>query len=67
MALLRYVVMLHKDVPLAAKFFSQGLGLTLTVCTNRWAELQSGPFKLGLMQAPRYYFLPSLHLCIMCL
>eukprot|EP00250_Pteridium_aquilinum_P009999 c19080_g1_i2 orf=168-515(+) len=52
MALLKYVVMLHKDVPRAAKFYSDGLGLTVHVCTNRWAELQSGPFKLGLMQSP---------------
>lgn len=52
MALLKYVVMLHKDVPRAAKFYSDGLGLAVNVCTNRWAELQSGPFKLGLMQTP---------------
>ncbi|KAH7423689.1 hypothetical protein KP509_12G068900 [Ceratopteris richardii] len=52
MALLRYMVMLHKDVPRAAKFFHDGLGLTVRVCTHRWAELQSGPITLGLMQAP---------------
>eukprot|EP00249_Psilotum_nudum_P003734 c17224_g1_i1 orf=417-764(-) len=52
MALLKYVVLLHRDVPRAARFYSQGLGLTVNVCTLRWAELQSGPFKVALMQAP---------------
>lgn len=53
MALLKYVVLLHTDVPQAARFYAQGLGMGVTVCTHRWAQLQSGPFKISLLQAPR--------------
>ncbi|GMN40512.1 hypothetical protein TIFTF001_009738 [Ficus carica] len=48
----RWILQLHKDVPKAAQFYSQGLDFTLNVCTHRWAELQSGPLKLALMQSP---------------
>ncbi|CAH9058804.1 unnamed protein product [Cuscuta europaea] len=48
----RWILQLHKDVPKAAKFYSEGLGLTINVCTFRWAELESGPLKLALMQSP---------------
>ncbi|VFQ85833.1 unnamed protein product [Cuscuta campestris] len=48
----RWILQLHKDVPKAAKFYSEGLGLTVNVCTLRWAELESGPLKLALMQSP---------------
>ncbi|CAH9054085.1 unnamed protein product [Cuscuta epithymum] len=48
----RWILQLHKDVPKAAKFYSEGLGLTINVCTLRWAELESGPLKLALMQSP---------------
>ncbi|KAM7268962.1 hypothetical protein ACFE04_024459 [Oxalis oulophora] len=48
----RWVLQLHKDVPKAAKFYQQGLDFSLNICTLRWAELQSGPLKLALMQAP---------------
>ncbi|KAK1286319.1 hypothetical protein QJS10_CPB20g02093 [Acorus calamus] len=53
MASLRWVLQLHRDVPRAAKFYSEGLDFTVNVCTLRWAELQSGPFKLALMQSPK--------------
>ncbi|GKV23219.1 hypothetical protein SLEP1_g32974 [Rubroshorea leprosula] len=49
----RWILQLHRDVPKAAKFYSQGLDFTVNVCTLRWAELQSGPLKLALMQSPR--------------
>ncbi|CAM6110495.1 unnamed protein product [Calypogeia fissa] len=52
MALMKYVVLLNKDVPKAARFYAHGLGLAVTVCSERWAELRSGPFKIALMQAP---------------
>ncbi|KAK7853757.1 uncharacterized protein LOC112038744 [Quercus suber] len=48
----RWILQLHKDVPKAARFYSEGLDLTVNVCTLRWAELQSGPLKLALMQSP---------------
>ncbi|EXB42384.1 hypothetical protein L484_021978 [Morus notabilis] len=48
----RWILQLHKDVPKAAQFYSQGLDFTVNVCTHRWAELQSGPLKLALMQSP---------------
>ncbi|KAE8055441.1 hypothetical protein FH972_012281 [Carpinus fangiana] len=47
----RWLLQLHKDVPKAARFYSEGLDFTVSVCTLRWAELQSGPLKLGLMQS----------------
>lgn len=53
-ASLRWLMQLHKDVPKAAKFYSEGLGFTINVCTLRWAELQSGPLKLALLHSPRY-------------
>lgn len=45
----RYLVQLHKDVPKAARFYSEGLGFKINVCTLRWAELHSGPLKLALL------------------
>ncbi|KAK4752210.1 hypothetical protein SAY87_021008 [Trapa incisa] len=48
----RWVMQLHKDVPRAARFYSQGLDFTVNVCTLRWAELESGALKLALLQAP---------------
>ncbi|XP_047323608.1 uncharacterized protein LOC124927262 [Impatiens glandulifera] len=45
----RWLLQLHKDVPKAARFYSEGLGFTVNVCTHRWAELESGPLKLALM------------------
>ncbi|XP_062147134.1 uncharacterized protein LOC133854885 [Alnus glutinosa] len=47
----RWLLQLHKDVPKAARFYTEGLDFTVNVCTLRWAELQSGPLKLGLMQS----------------
>ncbi|KAK8500525.1 hypothetical protein V6N13_073565 [Hibiscus sabdariffa] len=52
----RWLLQLHKDVPKAANFYSQGLDFSVNICTLRWAELQSGPLKLALTQSPWYYF-----------
>ena len=41
-AVLRHVLLLQRDVPAAAKFYQEGLGLVCTVCTERWAELSDG-------------------------
>lgn len=51
-AAFRWVLQLHRDVPKAARFYSEGLDFSIGVCTPRWAELQNGPLKLALMQAP---------------
>ncbi|KAJ8459818.1 hypothetical protein OPV22_032744 [Ensete ventricosum] len=48
----RWVLQLHRDVPRAARFYSEGLDFSVSVCTLRWAELQSGPLKLALMHSP---------------
>ncbi|KAJ4722923.1 Lactoylglutathione lyase / glyoxalase I family protein [Melia azedarach] len=47
----RWIVQLHKDVSKAARFYLEGLDFTVNVCTLRWAELQSGPLKLAIMQS----------------
>lgn len=49
----RWILQMHKDVPKAAKFYSEGLDFSIKVCTLRWAELQSGPLKLALLHSPR--------------
>ncbi|KAJ8769083.1 hypothetical protein K2173_024079 [Erythroxylum novogranatense] len=53
----RWILHLHKDVPTATRFYSQGLDFTVNVCTLRWAELQLGPLKLALMQSPNEHIL----------
>ncbi|XP_073392944.1 uncharacterized protein [Physcomitrium patens] len=52
MSVLKYMVLLNRDVPRAAQFYAHGLGLAVNVCTTRWAELQSGPCKIALMESP---------------
>lgn len=48
---LRYIMLLQKDVPKAARFYSEGLGLQLRVLTERWAELESGGTTIALKAA----------------
>lgn len=48
MASLKYVLLLQRDVPRAAVFYSQGLGLRLKVLTERWAELDAGATTIAL-------------------
>ncbi|XP_020994262.2 uncharacterized protein LOC110279341 [Arachis duranensis] len=48
----RWILQLHKDVPKAARFYSEGLGFSTNVCTLRWAELQSGLLLLALLHSP---------------
>lgn len=50
-AKLRWLLQLHKDVPKAARFYSEGLDFTVDVCTLRWAELHCGPLKLALLHS----------------
>eukprot|EP00850_Spirogloea_muscicola_P014776 SM000108S14220 [mRNA] locus=s108:437043:437946:+ [translate_table: standard] len=49
-ALLRCVMMLQRDVPRGVQFYRDGLGLAVNVCTERFAELQSGDVKLTIKQ-----------------
>ena len=62
-ATLKWVLQLHKDVPKAAQFYSEGLDFTLHLCTLRWAHLQSGPLNLALLQPPSWYIPYSLLIC----
>ncbi|KAK9807234.1 hypothetical protein WJX73_000177 [Symbiochloris irregularis] len=48
MAALRHVLLLQRDVPKAATFYSRGLGLKVKVLTERWAELEAGSTTLAL-------------------
>lgn len=57
----RWVLQLHKDVPKATKFYSEGLDFTVNLCTLRWAELQSGPLNLALLQPSSDYVIPKGH------
>ncbi|GAB2226182.1 hypothetical protein Droror1_Dr00021979 [Drosera rotundifolia] len=50
-ATFRWVLQLHKDVPKAATFYKEGLDFTINVCTERFAELESGPLKLALLHS----------------
>lgn len=38
---LRHILLLQRDVPLAAAFYERTLGLRVTVCTETYAELAS--------------------------
>ena len=38
---LRHILLLQRDVPLAAAFYERALGLRVTVCTETYAELAS--------------------------
>ena len=41
-ASLRYVMLMIKDVPKAAAFYSEGLGLPVVRLSDSWAELDTG-------------------------
>jgi len=62
----RWILQLHKDVPKAARFYSEGLDFTINVCSLRWAELQSGSLKLALMHSSQYFLFSSLLMPTMC-
>ena len=48
MANLRYVLLLQRDVARACKFYGEGLGLSVRVLTERWAELEGGSATIAL-------------------
>jgi len=46
--------MFERDVPKAVSFFKHGIGASLKVMTEQWAELQAGDTILALKSAPGY-------------
>lgn len=52
--MLRHILLLQRDVPKAAKFYSEGLGLKVKVLTERWAELYCGSSILALKAVEGY-------------
>mmetsp|Transcript_23790 Transcript_23790/g.45239 ORF Transcript_23790/g.45239 Transcript_23790/m.45239 type:complete len:125 (-) Transcript_23790:159-533(-) len=50
-AVLKYVMLLQRDVPSATRFYQEGLGLHVSCATERWAELQAGSTKIALKAA----------------
>ena len=51
---LRYLLLLQRDVPKAAKFYHEGLGFPIKVLTDNWAELQCGAATIALKAADRW-------------
>ena len=39
---LRHVMLIQRNVPRAAKYYSEGVGLELRILTETWAELDAG-------------------------
>mmetsp|Transcript_31178 Transcript_31178/g.43214 ORF Transcript_31178/g.43214 Transcript_31178/m.43214 type:complete len:120 (+) Transcript_31178:183-542(+) len=58
-ATLKYIMLLQKDVPKAVRFYNEGLGLKVNCVTERWAELQSGNFKIALKAAEGEAFIST--------
>lgn len=50
MACLRYVLMFERDLPKAIQFFKNGLGASVNVATEKWAELKAGNTILALKE-----------------
>lgn len=46
--MLRQILLLQRDLPKAAKFYQEGLGLPVKVLTERWAEFDVGCTTLAL-------------------
>jgi catechol-2,3-dioxygenase len=52
-AQLQYVLLLQRNVPRAAKYYSEGIGLQLNLLTESWAELQAGATIIALKHTER--------------
>eukprot|EP01025_Chloroclados_australasicus_P061482 TRINITY_DN8077_c0_g1_i1.p1 TRINITY_DN8077_c0_g1~~TRINITY_DN8077_c0_g1_i1.p1 ORF type:complete len:204 (+),score=14.23 TRINITY_DN8077_c0_g1_i1:208-819(+) len=50
MVLLQHVLLLQRNVPRAAKYYAEGVGLKLKVLTETWAELEAGSSTIALKQ-----------------
>ena len=57
--MLRQILLLQRDVPKAAKFYQEGLGLPVKVLTERWAELDAGCTTLALKAVEGFVRLSS--------
>lgn len=53
MSTIKNILLLQRDVARAARFYSEGLGLSVKVITERWAELEVGATTLALKQVDR--------------
>ena len=45
---LRHVLLLHKDIQKAARFYNEGLSLPILALTDRWAEFGAGSSKIAM-------------------
>ena len=50
---LQHILLMQRNVPRAAKYYSEGLGMSLKVLTESWAELDAGGATVALKQADR--------------
>eukprot|EP00890_Picochlorum_soloecismus_P004090 jgi/Picsp_1/4682/NSC_02051-R1_protein len=50
MASLKYVLMFERDLPKAIHFFKSGLGASVNIATEKWAELKAGSTILALKE-----------------
>jgi len=48
MTALKYILLLEPNIPRAVEFYQRGLGATLHVATNSWAELYAGDTTIAL-------------------
>lgn len=51
---LKQVLLFQRNVPRAAKYYSEGVGLQLSVLTEAWAELQAGSTTIALKHTDRH-------------
>lgn len=56
---LRQIVLLQENFNASLKFFKDGLGIKLNVCTERWAEFKIGDLNLSLKKVEKYKFILS--------
>ena len=55
MASLRNLLLLQRDLPRAVVFYRDGLGLKLTVQTDKWAVFDTGGTRLTLQAVEGYF------------
>jgi hypothetical protein len=61
---LRHIMLLQRDVPQAAKYYGEGLGLTVRVVTEKWAELDAGGATIALKHAGGFVTISCCSLCL---
>ena len=50
---LQHILLLQRSVPRAAKYYSEGIGLQLSLLTESWAELKAGTTTIALKHTDR--------------